>query len=53
MRDFIFRDIYTGRLYRVRAYTPMEGVRKLAQERRIPVFNIVRVQKKHALYASR
>jgi len=53
MRDFIFRDIYTGRLFRVRDYTPMSAMRKLSQERRIPIFNIVRVQKKHALYASR
>jgi hypothetical protein len=48
MRTYIFRDIFTARLYRVNAYTPMEALRKVAQARRIPTFNLARVQSKHA-----
>ena len=48
MKTYIFRDIYTARLYRVYAYTPMEALRKIVQVKHIPTFNLARVQNKHA-----
>jgi len=44
MKMYIFRDIYTGRLYRVRAYTPLEAMRKLSQLANIPLFNLAHVK---------
>lgn len=52
MHHFIFRDIYTAKLYRVRGYTPFEAMRKLSQLANIPLKNLVRVEKQHA-YAGR
>jgi len=43
-QQFIFRDIYTGRLYRVRDYTPFGAMRKLSQLANIPLFNLAHVR---------
>jgi hypothetical protein len=47
MKPYVFRDIYTGKLYRVRAYSPLEALRKVSRVKQIPMFNLARVQKPH------
>lgn len=44
MRPYIFRDIFSGKLYRVREYTPYGAMRKLSQLANIPLFNLARVK---------
>jgi hypothetical protein len=49
MKTYIFRDIYTGRLYSVRDYTPFGAMRKLSQLANIPLFNLAHVKPQESL----
>jgi hypothetical protein len=49
MRFYIFRDIYSGRIYGVRDYTPLAAMRKLSQVANLPLKNLVRVKKEHTV----
>ncbi len=44
MRLYIFRDIYTGKLYRVRAYSSAEAQDKISKLLNIKRFNLARVK---------
>ena len=49
MKVFIFRDVYTGKLYKATAFSALEARAKVAAVKNIKFFNLTRV-KCQALY---
>ena len=48
MKTYIFRDIYTGELYKVYASDALEAKDRVPKLMNIPSFNLARVQKQRA-----
>lgn len=44
MKVFIFRDVYTGKLYKAKAFSALEARAKVAMLMNIKFFNLTRVK---------
>ncbi len=44
MKVFIFRDVYTGKLYKATAFSALEARAKIAKVKDIKFFNLTRVK---------
>ena len=44
MRTFIFRDVYTGKLYKATAFSALEARAKIAKLMNTKFFNLTRVK---------
>jgi hypothetical protein len=44
MKTYIFRDAYTGKLYKATAYSAVEARAKVARVKSIKFFNLTRVK---------